>query len=205
MFGVGIHAILFCTPLIRHLVVVMFTAFTNPLTSRCRNRSVMLTFGIQTHYEAIVQLNKFLHKIYFIGRFFSRSTPINPMNSIDLNCVIIAGGLYHMFQCLCWFVFGFEFTLWTLLIFGIGEMAARCEMTYVSCVCMCVCAHEPTRHILLCKLIKNANFDSFSVIVVCLCVIDPVTFQLKSDTLCGQLTSRKTHFVIGHTKNDGTN
>lgn len=108
MFGVGIHAILFCTPLIRHLVVVMFTAFTNPLTSRCRNRSVMLTFGIQTHYEAIVQLNKFLHKIYFIGRFFSRSTPINPMNSIDLNCVIIAGGLYHMFQCLCWFVFGFE-------------------------------------------------------------------------------------------------
>lgn len=21
------------------------------------------------------------------------------MNSIDLNCVIIAGGLYHMFQC----------------------------------------------------------------------------------------------------------
>lgn len=99
MFGVGIHAILFCTPLIRHLVVVMFTAFTNPLTSRCRNRSVMLTFGIQTHYEAIVQLNKFLHKIYFIGRFFSRSTPINPMNSIDLNCVIIAGGLYHMFQC----------------------------------------------------------------------------------------------------------
>lgn len=107
MFGVGIHAILFCTPLIRHLVVVMFTAFTNPLTSRCRNRSVMLTFGIQTHYEAIVQLNKFLHKIYFIGRFFFsiNSNKPNEFNWFELrnNC-----WRYHMFQCLCWFVFGFE-------------------------------------------------------------------------------------------------
>lgn len=181
----------------------MFTAFTNPLTSRCRNRSVMLTFGIQTHYEAIVQLNKFLHKIYFIGRLFSRSTPINPMNSIDLNCVIIAGDIICFSVCADSFLVSNYIV--NMLIFGIGEMAARCEMTYVSSVRMCVCAHEPTRHILLCKLIKNANFDSFSVIVVCLCVIDPVTFQLKSNTLCGQLTSRKTHFVIGHTKNDGTN